>query len=529
MYFGFVSFYALYLGVYLVPAGVLLSLYQMYQVVYVYGLNKEAIHNIYVPLFACYVGIWATLVIEKWKRKASELSFRWDTTNHRPLEVTRSEFKGPELFDEVENQVHKHFTTQERCSRAIFGSPLWLLSLIVIVIVQVIRINFKHNVANQMEFPKNRLYSVAGSCVQGAIIAVLNIVYRRVAIFLTQWEVRSSFLDWCGWSVFGVPCSFSYLFLLLLFSSSHVVHAQNYQTESQFQDALIFKIFIFQAINGNLALVHAAFVDKDAVELWTLLIVLMAGVQISNTAKQLILPKIKFCCRLRKKTEHRSKALTAVVPVAEGKDRSIEGKEHREKKQSKNKKSKKKKSTETDNDKDGDSHQSANAVTEVLRNCAMNSQSSIGLIGDYAEMVSQFTYIVLWSAVFPLAPLFAVLVNYTQLRGEMSLACDNMKRNDPEKADNIGAWLPILETVSMAAVVSNTVLIVHTFNSRLDFEESFNMTVFKTDLSYFWLVAAIEHLVIVLKLILSYWMDDVPAWVNQLKKVEDARSRRKME
>ena len=311
---------------------------------------------------------------------------------------------------------------------------------------------------------------------------------------------------------------------------SRVVHAQNYQTESQFQDALIFKTFIFQAINGNLALVHAAFVDKDAVELWTLLIVLMAGVQISNTAKQLILPKIKFCCRLRKKTEHRSKALTAVVPVAEGKDRSIEGKEHREKKQSKKKESKKKKSTETNNDKDGDSHQSANAVTEVLRNCAMNSQSSIGLIGDYAEMVSQFTYIVLWSAVFPLAPLFAVLVNYTQLRGEMSLACDNMKRNDPEKADNIGAWLPILETVSMAAVVSNTVLIVHTFNSRLDFEESFNNSnLFKTDLSYFWLVAAIEHLVIVLKLILSYWMDDVPAWVNQLKKVEDARSRRKME
>ena len=244
------------------------------------------------------------------------------------------------------------------------------------------------------------------------------------------------------------------------------------------------------------------------------------GVQISNTAKQLILPKIKFCCRLRKTTENRSKALTAVVPVGEGKDQSIEGKEHQEKKQS----------TETHNNKDGDSHQSANAVTEVLRNCAMNSQSSIGLIGDYAEMVSQFTYIVLWSAVFPLAPLFAVLVNHTQLRGEMSLACDNMKRNDPEKADNIGAWLPILETVSMAAVVSNTMLIVHTFNSRLDFEESFNNTaMFKSDLSYFWLVAGIEHLVIVLKLILSYWMDDVPAWVNQLKKVEDARYRRKME
>ena len=56
------------------------------------------------------------------------------------------------------------------------------------------------------------------------------------------------------------------------------------------------------------------------------------------------------------------------------------------------------------------------------------------MIGDYAEMVSQFTYICLWSAVFPLAPLFALIVNFTQIRGEMSLTCVNNKRHDPSKA-----------------------------------------------------------------------------------------------
>ena len=39
-----------------------------------------------------------------------------------------------------------------------------------------------------MEFPKNRLYSVAASSVQGIIIAALNLVYRRVALYLTKWE-----------------------------------------------------------------------------------------------------------------------------------------------------------------------------------------------------------------------------------------------------------------------------------------------------------------------------------------------------
>jgi hypothetical protein len=167
------------------------------------------------------------------------------------------------------------------------------------------------------------------------------------------------------------------------------------------------------------------------------------------------------------------------------------------------------------------------AVKEVLENCAMNSQSSTGLIGDYAEMVSQFTYIVLWSAVFPLAPFFALIVNYTQLKGEMSLECENKRRKYPHKANNIGAWLPILETVSMISVVSNTVLILHTFNSRVDFETQFNNTeIFKSDISYLWVVAAIEHAVIILKLTLSYCMDDCPSWVKQLREVEDARDRR---
>ena len=93
--------------------------------------------------------------------------------------------------------------------------------------------------AEKMKFPKNRAYGVAASTVQGIIIALLNLVYRRVALYLTQWE--------------------------------------NYQTTHEFQNALILKTFVFQAINGNLALFHAAFIQPDAVELWTLLIVLMAG------------------------------------------------------------------------------------------------------------------------------------------------------------------------------------------------------------------------------------------------------------
>ena len=37
---------------------------------------------------------------------------------------------------------------------------------------------------------------------------------------------------------------------------------------------------------------------------------------------------------------------------------------------------------------------------------------------DYAEMVTQFGYVALWSLVWPLAPLFAFVNNYIELRSD---------------------------------------------------------------------------------------------------------------
>ena len=131
----------------------------------------------------------------------------------------------------------------------------------------------------------------------------------------------------------------------------------------------------------------------------------MAGVQLSNTVKQIAIPKIKFCCRMQKV----KKRQTEIIPIIRGKTQK--GLQHQP--------------TQKDGADIGDFTTSWTlhkkhelALGEVLRNCVMTTPPSTGSIGDYAEMVSQFTYVVLWSAVFPLAPFFAVLVNMVQLRGE---------------------------------------------------------------------------------------------------------------
>ena len=85
-----------------------------------------------------------------------------------------------------------------------------------------------------------------------------------------------------------------------------------------------------------------------------------------------------------------------------------------------------------DKAKDNKTKQSAtNAVQEALRNCAMEDQDSM-MIDNYAVIVSQYTYIVLWSVAFPLAPLFAFLVNFMQIRGEIKVYCLSTKRAMPE-------------------------------------------------------------------------------------------------
>ncbi|GCC33869.1 hypothetical protein chiPu_0012340 [Chiloscyllium punctatum] len=78
-----------------------------------------------------------------------------------------------------------------------------------------------------------------------------------------------------------------------------------------------------------------------------------------------------------------------------------------------------------------------------------------GLFDEYLEMVLQFGFITIFVAACPLAPLFALLNNWVEIRLDANKFVCEYRRPIVERAQEIGIWFNILETITMFAILSN--------------------------------------------------------------------------
>ncbi len=459
----------------LIPPGIALAAYQLYRV-HREGLRVEAIQTIFVPGFAILLSLWSTIFLERWKRKSSELAFRWDSDAR--IDAINPNFWGQETFNPIKRVVERNFSSSRKCRRQFFMALPMVFMVGVVVAIFFGFVYFEqHYVANQSG-SQGSIFSILSGAVQGLIIACLNFFYKEMAVKSTDFE--------------------------------------NHKTLAEYEDSLIVKIFLFQCVNGNLALFNQAFVQRDMVALWMLLIVLMTGKQIFQTAKQLLLPKLLvWVSRLR--------VLRRAFVALPGKiARSISENSRRK---TVNQVQPIVNAAKVEDRADQTVHPTA--LREAFENCAMLKDN--GTVDDYAEMVSQYSYLAFWGSVFPLAPLFACGVNFLQIRGEISLLTVRTKRCYPEPADDIGIWINLLEIIGLLSVMINAALIVLTFDTQSlisDVMPALGESPQSVQVSYFVLtVIVFEHIVISLKLCIAALVSDSPHWVRVQSQVEKYRER----
>lgn len=85
-----------------------------------------------------------------------------------------------------------------------------------------------------------------------------------------------------------------------------------------------------------------------------------------------------------------------------------------------------------------------------------------GLFSEYLEMVLQFGFITIFVAACPLAPLFALINNWVEIRLDAQKFVTEYRRPVVERAQDIGIWFPILQFITHMAVLSNAFLIAFT-------------------------------------------------------------------
>ncbi|XP_062988335.1 anoctamin-7 [Elgaria multicarinata webbii] len=361
--------------------------------------------------FSIFMALWAVTFLEYWKRMNATLTHRWDCSDFEDIEERpRPQFTAMAPMttrNPITGEEEPYFPKKNRFKRIIAGSMIIIMMIAVVVmflvsiilyrsIITIIVSRSGHFLIVASAF---RIASITGSVVNLFFILILSKIYIALAHFLTKWEMH--------------------------------------RTQTMFEDAFTFKVFVFEFINFYSSPIYIAFFkgrfvgypghynkllgirNEDCgpggclIELAQELLIIMVGKQVINNIQEILIPKLKTWWHKRGGLSKRKK---------EGQETFV--KQHWE------------------------------SDYELL--------PYVGLFDEYLEMVLQFGFITIFVAACPLAPLFALLNNWVEIRLDAHKFVCEYRRPVAERAQGIGIWFHILEVITHLAVISNAFLIAFT-------------------------------------------------------------------
>ena len=146
------------------------------------------------------------------------------------------------------------------------------------------------------------------------------------------------------------------------------------------------------------------------------------------------------------------------------------------------------------------------AITEVGR------QQRENMLEEYMEMITQFGFVALFAAAFPLAAAASLLNNFIEIRSDAQKMLV-LRRSFARDTSGIGIWLQLMKLISLVSVFTNIMLI---YISTSDSEGSSRLVAAVAGYDAVGIIQVFvvaEHLIIALKLLLRKIIPDTPAEV----------------
>ena len=217
-----IAFYFLWLGHYTswsIPPAILGCLVWAY-----FAWNEDKSDTLITPGYAMIMALWSTLFLEYWKRKESLHAMRWGTSGYELAEPPRPQFQGTVMPSAINGHPELYLSKLERFRRICISSLITCLFIIAVIVV-VALIFYSRIQMHRYNYFVIYGFSTANlvtNIIYFLSIQTLNVFYSSIATFLNEYE--------------------------------------NYRTNTEYEDALIAKVFMFQFINSYAACFYIAFV-----------------------------------------------------------------------------------------------------------------------------------------------------------------------------------------------------------------------------------------------------------------------------
>ncbi|KAJ8600325.1 hypothetical protein CTAYLR_000638 [Chrysophaeum taylorii] len=432
-----------------------------------------------VPAFCVFMSFWATFFLEFWKRKEARYAMLWGMVGFEEEETDRPEFAEDEATVVIHSPVHGEeyaYFPPDVAARRQLQSTVTISTCILAVCAVV--------------------YS----------IFLLNVTLRRIDDKLDPSHFINSKIPsvQLRGTIIGVANTAQIMVMEYFYSSvaEYLNDREGHRSETQYEDALIGKTFIFTFVNAYASFVYTAFIKRiqaqvpgaalssrnprlfDCVDencmsdLQTQLSsIFISRVLISNLTS-VVVPYYFWSRARRKKRE------SQMAETYRQQHGGVVGDE------------------DVENDEDGGRNAgSERAITPAEEQVRLDEYHiMLGPFQDYAELVTIFGYAVLFVAAFPLAPLMALVNSYVEIRVDGWNIAQRSRRPWPTGAEDIGTWNAIIELMTYLAVLINALLITYTGDFLVNHSNVDRFAVF----------VAYCHALFFVKFLIAMLIDDTP-------------------
>ncbi|XP_028818479.1 anoctamin-8 isoform X2 [Denticeps clupeoides] len=243
MYFAWLGFYTTSM---LYPAVIGFVLWMLTE-------SDQTSRDICCVVFALFNVVWATLFLERWKRRGAELAYKWGTldTPAESLEEPRPQFRGVMRCSPVTGCEEFYYPPwRRRVFRWLVSLPICILCLCFVFLAMLICFELQEFVMGIKELP--RVARFIPKIMLAITVTACDEVYRKIACWLNDME--------------------------------------NYRLQSAYEKNLIIKMVLFQFVNSYLSLFYIGFYLKDMERLKELLLVLSLSHSLLRQMRQNLLP-----------------------------------------------------------------------------------------------------------------------------------------------------------------------------------------------------------------------------------------------
>ncbi|XP_028284318.1 anoctamin-8 isoform X2 [Parambassis ranga] len=204
-------------------------------------------------VFALFNVVWATLFLERWKRREAELAYRWGTldTPAESLEEPRPQFRGVKRCSPITGCEEFYYPPWKRTVfRWLVSLPICLLCLCFVFLAMLLCLELQEVVMEIQELPG--ITRFIPKILLAITVSVCDEVYKKIAYWLNDME--------------------------------------NYRLQSAYENNLIIKMVFFEFINSYLSLFYIGFYLKDMERLKEMLATLLIFRQFLQNIKEVLQP-----------------------------------------------------------------------------------------------------------------------------------------------------------------------------------------------------------------------------------------------